>query len=209
MHSILQRVRELVGAGARTARCRPPITAAIDAEVGQLTAELVRIREHRSSTASHILVAAPFTLQVGANGNRTRGNQISLQPDARSASRAIGSAATRRDLRRSTPRSRASPTPAPTSARSRTGSSTPSTTSASTRRTSPPPRAASATSTSPRRWSTSPSCRSSRSPAPRCSPRPTRAPQNVLSLLTRLDRVSAPMAPTSQTRTARYERGPV
>ena len=42
MHSILQRVREL-SVQAQTARCRPPITAAIDTEVGQLTAELARI----------------------------------------------------------------------------------------------------------------------------------------------------------------------
>ena len=112
-------------------------TAAIDQEVGQLTAELVaHLRQHRSSTACSIL-SGTFTLQVGAD--QGSGNQISF---SLTRDQLLGpSAAPRRRPRSptSTPPSRASRTPAPPSARSRTGSRTPSTTSASTRRTSPPP----------------------------------------------------------------------
>ena len=183
MHSILQRVRELA-VQAQNGTLSTSDKAAIDQEVGQLTAELTRIAGNTQFNGLQVL-SGSFTLQVGADSGG--GNQIGfsltraqlLEPSAAPPPPARS--------RRSTRRSRASRPPARPSARSRTGSRTPSPTSASTRRTSPPPSRASATSTSRRRRSTSPSCRSSRSPAPPCSPRRTR-PRTTCSRCSRARR---------------------
>ncbi len=72
MHSILQRVRELADPVRRTARCPPADQAKVTAEVAQLTAELVRIRDSSTFNGIALFGAASnvtVTIQVGANQN--------------------------------------------------------------------------------------------------------------------------------------------
>jgi len=88
MHSILQRVREL-SVQAQNGTLTSSDTAAIDQEVGQLTAELSRISANTQFNGLNIL-SGTFTLQVGAD--QGSGNQISFSLTAISFS-AIGSAA--------------------------------------------------------------------------------------------------------------------
>jgi flagellin len=88
MHSILQRIREL-SVQAQNGTLSSSDTAAIDQEVGQLTAELSRISANTQFNGLNILSGA-FTLQVGAD--QGSGNQISFSLTAISFS-AIGSAA--------------------------------------------------------------------------------------------------------------------
>jgi flagellin len=88
MHSILQRIREL-SVQAQNGTLSSSDTAAIDQEVGQLTAELSRISANTQFNGLSIL-SGTFTLQVGAD--QGSGNQISFSLSAISFS-AIGSAA--------------------------------------------------------------------------------------------------------------------
>ncbi len=178
MHSILQRVRELA-VQAQNGTLSSSDTAAIDNEVGQLTAELTRIATNTNSTACRRSPARSRCRSARTPAPATRSRSASR----RSASRASAARPRPVPSRQSTSPSRASRAPAPPSVPSRTGSRTPSTTSASTRRTSPPPSRASATSTSPRRRSTSPSSRSSRQSGTAMLAQANSAPNNVLSLL--------------------------
>ena len=74
MHSILQRIREL-SVQAQNGTLSTSDTAAIDQEVGQLTAELSRISANTQFNGLNIL-SGTFTLQVGAD--QGSGNQISF-----------------------------------------------------------------------------------------------------------------------------------
>ena len=137
---------------APTARCRPSDQAKITAEVAQLTAELVRIRD--SSKFNGIALFSSRRRQRHDPGRRERRQHrrrrttptasastidaLRLRATSRWTSRTIDTALTDVVERPRQPRRR-----------SRTASSTPSPTSASTRRTCPPPRAASATWTWP------------------------------------------------------------
>ena len=135
MHSILQRVRELAVQSANGTLSTTD-HAKITAEVAQLTAELVRIRD--SSTFNGIALfsssaTTTITIQVGANAEHRLGEQH--EPRRRHHQRARlldGLDGREPDRHRDQRRSRRS---APISAPSRTGSSTRSPTSASTRRT--------------------------------------------------------------------------
>jgi flagellin len=88
MHSILQRVREL-SVQAQNGTLTSSDTAAIDQEVGQLTAELSRISSNTEFNGLAAL-SGTFTLQVGAD--QGSGNQISFSLTSISFSN-IGSAA--------------------------------------------------------------------------------------------------------------------
>jgi flagellin len=88
MHSILQRVREL-SVQAQNGTLTSSDTAAIDQEVGQLTAELSRISSNTEFNGLAAL-SGTFTLQVGAD--QGSGNQISFSLTSISFS-SIGSAA--------------------------------------------------------------------------------------------------------------------
>ncbi len=88
MHSILQRVREL-SVQAQNGTLTSSDTAAIDQEVGQLTAELSRISSNTQFNGLAAL-SGTFTLQVGAD--QGSGNQISFSLTSISFS-SIGSAA--------------------------------------------------------------------------------------------------------------------
>jgi flagellin len=88
MHSILQRVREL-SVQAQNGTLTSSDTAAIDQEVGQLTAELSRISSNTQFNGLAAL-SGTFTLQVGAD--QGSGNQISFSLTSISFSN-IGSAA--------------------------------------------------------------------------------------------------------------------
>ena len=88
MHSILQRVREL-SVQAQNGTLSSSDTAAIDQEVGQLTAELSRISSNTEFNGLAAL-SGTFTLQVGAD--QGSGNQISFSLTSISFSN-IGSAA--------------------------------------------------------------------------------------------------------------------
>jgi flagellin len=88
MHSILQRIREL-SVQAQNGTLSSSDTAAIDQEVGQLTAELSRISSNTQFNGLSIL-SGSFTLQVGAD--QGSGNQISFSLTSISFA-AIGSAA--------------------------------------------------------------------------------------------------------------------
>ena len=181
MHSILQRVREL-SVQCANGTLSTSDQVAIDSR-GRPADRRARPhpRQHHSSTASPCSPAA-FTLP-GRRGLRRR-QPDRLRPTTRSASASFGSAIERR---------RRSP-PIDTAITSRVDSR--STLGAVQNRLEHAvnnlgvyqENISAAESRIrdvdvARRWSTSPSCRSSRSPAPPCSPRPTRAPQNVLSLL--------------------------
>jgi flagellin len=74
MHSILQRVRELAVEG-QNGTLTSADTAAIDQEVGQLTAELSRISSNTNFNGLNAL-SGTFTPQVGAD--QGSGNQISF-----------------------------------------------------------------------------------------------------------------------------------
>jgi flagellin len=87
MHSILQRVRELAVQG-QNGTLTSSDTAAIDQEVGQLTAELGRISSNTSFNGLNAL-SGTFTLQVGAD--QGAGNQIAFSLSSISFS-SIGSA---------------------------------------------------------------------------------------------------------------------
>jgi flagellin len=87
MHSILQRVRELAVEG-QNGTLTSSDTAAIDNEVGQLTAELARISSNTNFNGLNALTGT-FTLQVGAD--QGAGNQIAFSLSSISFS-AIGSA---------------------------------------------------------------------------------------------------------------------
>ena len=130
MHSILQRMRELSVQYANGTLSTSD-QAKITAEVAQLTAELVRIRD--SSKFNGIALfssAAPttVTIQVGANGNVDAANNTQPRRDQHQLA-----GLRQRVHGRDDDRHRARPT-CPTSARTsvpcRTGSSTPSPTSA-------------------------------------------------------------------------------
>jgi flagellin len=88
MHSILQRIRELA-VQAQNSTLSSSDTAAIDLEVGQLTAELARISANTEFNGLNIL-SGTFTLQVGAD--QGAGNQISFSLTSVSFT-SIGSAA--------------------------------------------------------------------------------------------------------------------
>jgi flagellin len=88
MHSILQRIREL-SVQAQNGTLSSSDTAAIDQEVGQLTAELSRISSNTQFNGLAAL-SGTFTLQVGAD--QGSGNQISFSLTSISFSN-IGSAA--------------------------------------------------------------------------------------------------------------------
>jgi flagellin len=88
MHSILQRIREL-SVQAQNSTLSSSDTAAIDLEVGQLTAELARISANTEFNGLNIL-SGTFTLQVGAD--QGAGNQISFSLTSVSFA-SIGSAA--------------------------------------------------------------------------------------------------------------------
>jgi flagellin len=88
MHSILQRVRELA-VQAQNGTLTSSDTAAIDQEVGQLTAELSRISSNTQFNGLAAL-SGTFTLQVGAD--QGAGNQISFSLTSVNFSN-IGSAA--------------------------------------------------------------------------------------------------------------------
>jgi flagellin len=88
MHSILQRVREL-SVQSQNGTLTSSDTAAIDQEVGQLTAELSRISSNTQFNGLAAL-SGTFTLQVGAD--QGSGNQISFSLTSISFSN-IGSAA--------------------------------------------------------------------------------------------------------------------
>jgi flagellin len=88
MHSILQRIRELA-VQAQNSTLSSSDTAAIDLEVGQLTAELARISANTEFNGLNIL-SGTFTLQVGAD--QGAGNQISFSLTSVSFA-TIGSAA--------------------------------------------------------------------------------------------------------------------
>jgi flagellin len=88
MHSILQRVRELA-VQAQNGTLSSSDTAAIDQEVGQLTAELSRISTNTQFNGLSVL-SGTFTLQVGADAGS--GNQISFSLTSISFTN-IGSAA--------------------------------------------------------------------------------------------------------------------
>ena len=88
MHSILQRIREL-SVQAQNGTLSSSDTAAIDQEVGQLTAELSRISANTQFNGLNIL-SGTFTLQVGAD--QGAGNQISFSLTSVSFA-TIGSAA--------------------------------------------------------------------------------------------------------------------
>ena len=170
---------------SRTARCRPTDQAKVTAEVAQLTAELVRIRD--SSTFNGIALFGARPRRHGHDpGRREPERRLGQQhePRRRHARRPV--VLVRLDGRQPDRHRR--------SARSRTIRSTlgavqnrlehaVANLGVNEENLSAVRVAASATWTWPRRWSTSPGCRSSRSPAPRCSLRPTRRPQSVLSLL--------------------------
>jgi flagellin len=87
MHSILQRVRELA-VQAQNGTLTSSDTAAIDNEVGQLTAELTRIATNTNFNGLQAL-SGTFTLQVGADAGT--GNQIAFSLAAISFS-SLGSA---------------------------------------------------------------------------------------------------------------------
>ena len=88
MHSILQRVRELA-VQAQNGTLSSADTAAIDQEVGQLTAELTRIAGNTQFNGLQVL-SGSFTLQVGADSGS--GNQIAFSLSSISFS-SLGSAA--------------------------------------------------------------------------------------------------------------------
>jgi flagellin len=88
MHSILQRIRELA-VQAQNSTLSSSDTAAIDLEVGQLTAELARISANTEFNGLNIL-SGTFTLQVGAD--QGAGNQIAFSLTSVSFA-SIGSAA--------------------------------------------------------------------------------------------------------------------
>jgi flagellin len=70
MHNILQRVRELSVQRANGTLSTTD-QAKIDAEVGQLTAELTRIDTNTKYNGLDVLAAGTFTFQVGANSGET------------------------------------------------------------------------------------------------------------------------------------------
>ena len=70
MHNILQRVRELSVQRANGTLSTSD-QAKIDAEVGQLTAELTRINTNTKFNNIDVLAAGTITLQVGANAGET------------------------------------------------------------------------------------------------------------------------------------------
>lgn len=70
MHNILQRVRELSVQRANGTLSTSD-QAKIDAEVGQLTAELTRINTNTKFNGIDVLAAGTITLQVGANSGET------------------------------------------------------------------------------------------------------------------------------------------
>ena len=70
MHNILQRVRELSVQRANGTLSTSD-QAKIDAEVGQLTAELTRINTNTKFNNIDVLAAGTITLQVGANSGET------------------------------------------------------------------------------------------------------------------------------------------
>ena len=153
MHSILQRVREL-SVQCANGTLSTSDQAKITAEVAQLTAELVRIRDSSKFNGIALFSAgAATTVTHPGRRQRQRGRREQRQsrrhldrPDRLHGASSMDVAD---DRHRPRPACR---TCAPTSARCRTGSSTPSRTSACSQENLRPPRAASATWTWPRRW---------------------------------------------------------